>query len=104
MGWDKRGYYYRVHKVAGQVIREYCGAGKLAELTAQLDALERERRQQQRVALCLERDTLNALDETANLLARAALLAAGFQQHKRGEWRKKRERNQSASDCPNDMA
>jgi hypothetical protein len=33
---------------------------------------------------------MKALGETTDLLARAALLAAGFHQHKRGEWRKRR--------------
>ena len=33
---------------------------------------------------------LNDLNDLAELLAHAALLAAGFHQHKRGEWRKRR--------------
>src|SRR5262249_43487032 len=73
------------------------GAGDLAELAAQLDALEREKR----LADALDRrdfkadlaaldGDLTALSEQTDLVARAALLAAGFHQHKRGEWRKKR--------------
>ena len=33
---------------------------------------------------------LDDLDELADLLARAALVAAGYRQHHRGEWRKRR--------------
>jgi hypothetical protein len=33
---------------------------------------------------------VSRLDELADLLARAALVAAGFHQHKRGEWRARR--------------
>src|SRR4051794_22799549 len=91
MAWE-RGYYYRVRKVNGRVVREYVGAGRVAELAAQLDTLERERRQFDALALRQEKAKLDALDadlealsEWADLLARAALLAAGLHQHKRGE-------------------
>jgi hypothetical protein len=96
MGWE-RGYYYRARKVNGRVVREYVGAGRAAELAAQLDDWERQKRQAERAAFAAERTRLDALDvplnelnELAELLARAALLAAGFHQHKRGEWRKRR--------------
>jgi hypothetical protein len=36
------------------------------------------------------------LDELADLLAHAALLAAGFRRHNRGEWRKGREQPDQA--------
>jgi hypothetical protein len=97
MGWE-RGYYYRVRKVGGRVVREYVGTGRVAEVAAQLDALERARRErealatrQQKAELTALDAELNALTERADLLARAALLAAGFHRHKRGEWRKRRE-------------
>src|SRR5262245_28031256 len=35
-------------------------------------------------------ETLDELNELADLLVRAALLAAGYHQHKRGIWRKRR--------------
>ena len=98
MAWE-RGYYYRVRKVNGRVVREYVGTGAVAELIAQMDALERERRQLEALEQRQENDELKALDaelkivnERANLAARAALLAAGFHQHKRGEWRRRRGR------------
>jgi hypothetical protein len=103
VGWDKRGYYYRVRKVAGRVTRQYCGTGEAAALIAQQDAQERERRRQERLSLRREKARLEALDaelkdldDTTDLVARAALLAAGYRQHKRGEWRKRREPSSAA--------
>jgi hypothetical protein len=97
MAWE-RGYYYRARKVNGRVVREYIGRGEVAELIARLDALERERRHLDALALrheqaelaALEAD-LGALAETTDLVARAALLAAGYHRHHRGDWRKRRE-------------
>jgi hypothetical protein len=103
MGWE-RGYYYRVRKVNGRVVREYFGAGEAAELVAEMDALERERRQLEALERRQEKDDLKALDadlkalnERIDLAARAALVAAGFHQHKRSEWRKRRERSDDTS-------
>jgi hypothetical protein len=93
MGWDKGRYYTRSKKVNGHVVREYIGIGRAAELIAQIDAAMRERRRVERE----EKADLAALDakmksmaSAADLVARAALLAAGFRQHKRGPWRKHR--------------
>jgi hypothetical protein len=103
MGWDRGRYYTRSRKVNGRVVREYVGTGRAAELAAQLDALERERRQGEAEALRRQKAELAALDadikalaETADLLASAALLAAGYHLHKRGEWRKRREQTRPA--------
>ncbi len=97
MGWDKARYYTRSKKVNGRVVREYVGTGRVAALAARMDTLEREKREADRAALKAERARLDALDaplndlnDLAELLAHAALLAAGFHQHKRGEWRKRR--------------
>ena len=96
MGWD-RGFYYRVRKVNCRVVREYVGRGPIAELVAQMDALERQQREAERAAWLAKRAELDALDapldelnDLAELLTRVALVAAGFHQHKRGEWRKQR--------------
>jgi hypothetical protein len=103
MGWE-RGYYYRVRKVNGRVVREYVGTGRVAELAAQIDASERAERDRQRAAIRAERAALDALaapfnefDALAEVLARAALLAAGYHQHKRGEWRKRREQSEKGA-------
>lgn len=97
MGWDKGRYYTRSRKVNGRVVREYIGRGEVAELAAQSDAInhaDREARREARRAEKAKLDALDAsvqeLDELANLLARAALLAAGYRQHNRGEWRRRR--------------
>src|SRR5262249_30304246 len=84
-GWEKGRYYTRSRKVNGRVVREYCGVGEAAELAAQMDALERERRETERAVQRAKRAELEALDaplnelnDLADLLAHAALLAAGF--------------------------
>jgi hypothetical protein len=97
MAWDRRGYYRRNRKVNGNVVTEYVGGGVLGQLAAQIDADERARRDARREADREARSHLQALDkqvndldEVADLLARAALLAAGFHQHHRGPWRRQR--------------
>jgi hypothetical protein len=98
MGWDKGGRYYtRSRREGGRVVREYVGRGPGAELVARLDELERDERETGRQVRRIERERIDALDEPLNeladaaeLLVRAVLLAAGFRQHNRGEWRKKR--------------
>jgi hypothetical protein len=103
MGWDRRGYYYRVKRVNGRVVREYVGGGRVAELVAQTDELEREKKLVERAGEKAARDEdaardrpLEELIELTELLARAALRAAGYHRHKRGEWRKKRARTEDA--------
>jgi hypothetical protein len=103
MAWE-RGYYYRVRRENGRVVREYVGRGRIAEMLAELDVAEREKAQGKARLdaenLRTEKAKLDALDagiealiETTDVLAHAALVAAGYHQHKRGEWRKRRGRN-----------
>ena len=102
MGWEKRDrgglYYTRSKKVDGRVIREYVGGGTLGHLTALQDAQERLRREEEAASWKQERERLEALVapvedlcEATEILYRAALLAAGFRRHQRGEWRRQRE-------------
>ncbi len=99
--WERRErgglYYTRSRKVDGRVVREYVGVGVLGELAARTDAEERRRREEAAAAWREERDRLEGLAglldgfcEDVEIVTRAALIAAGFRRHKRGEWRKKR--------------
>lgn len=98
MGWTHGGRYYtRSRRVNGHTEREYVGGGLLGELAALADAFEGEGRRQARLAregeiakLGQLADEVKAVAEQGALLARAALLAAGCHQHKRGEWRRRR--------------
>jgi hypothetical protein len=106
MGWEQRGnreYYYQAERVGGRVVKRYVGGGRVGELAAQLDQIERSERDTDREMGKLDRDEIDArdapldvLNELADLLAHAALLAAGFRQHNRGEWRRPRARADQA--------
>lgn len=100
--WERRErgglYYTRSRKEGGRVVREYVGGDVLGELAAQLDAEDRQRREEQAARWRDEQADLDALDapvvelsEASDLLVRAALLASGYHQHNRGEWRLRRE-------------
>ena len=98
MAWDRGRYYTRSRKVNGRVVREYVGAGLVAELAAETDAIMRHMREAERAAERAKRAERDALDgafdrlnDLADLVACAALMAAGFRRHNRGEWRKQRE-------------
>ena len=97
MGWEKGRYYTRSTKVNGRVEREYFGCGEVADMIATMDQLKREERKAKVQAVRQEFADAKALDETvsqvchvADLFARAAMVAAGFHQHHRGEWRRRR--------------
>jgi hypothetical protein len=101
MGWEtRRGqgrYYTRSRKVNGRIIREYVGTGLVAELAAQQDAearaqrlAERERLQHESVRWAAIAAALTELSRLLDGLTAAALMAAGYHQHHRGAWRKRR--------------
>jgi hypothetical protein len=96
MGWEKGRYYTRSRKVNGRVVREYIGGGELGSLVAQMDEIERERRNLERERWRLEKEEMEAFDDSvakvcqmADVIAKAAMAAAGFHCH-RGEWRRRR--------------
>ncbi len=106
MGWESRErgglYYTRSRKENGRVVREYIGGGMLGELAAQMDAIERERREERATRWKEGQEDLDALEapvdeltEASDILVRAALLACGYRQHNRGEWRLRREPKES---------
>jgi hypothetical protein len=103
MAWEAvngRRYYYRTLRVGGRPRRVYVGAAgsPAAELAAAADDLRRLGREvatrERRAERERLRDTeapLLALCELTDVLTRAALLAAGYHRHDRGEWRRCRE-------------
>jgi len=106
MAWESRQrgglYYTRSRKENGRVIREYVGGGPLGQLAALEDEHERRQREEQAAYWKEEQEDLDALEapveeltEASDLLIRAALLASGYRQHNRGEWRLRRESKES---------
>jgi hypothetical protein len=101
MAWERRRnrtYYYRARKIDGRVVKEYVGAGPLAEVAAARDALAREGRRDAREQRDRERRTLLAVDApaetysmTLETLIRAGLLLAGYHRLHGGEWRQRRD-------------
>jgi hypothetical protein len=100
MSWEARNgrgaYYTRSRRVGGRIVRQYVGRGAVADLLADLDRRERERKQAEaarraaRTALDASLDTqVDEVCRLADLLARGVLLAAGFHHH-HGQWRKRR--------------
>ncbi len=97
MGWNLGRYYTRSKKVNGHIYREYIGGGETGRLAAQQDQERRERIRLRRETARRVMADLGAVDETvamlcqrAELTVRAAMCAAGYYQHHRGEWRKRR--------------
>jgi hypothetical protein len=100
MGPGRR-YYYQRKRVNGRIEYTYYGSGPATPLMAELDQLDRERRQKERLEAQMARnefaelaatpEDLTLLLEQAQREAAAALVAAGYHQHKR-QWRKKRDR------------
>jgi hypothetical protein len=106
MGWESRAgtgrYYTRSMRVNGRIVREYIGTGPVAELAYQMDVDQRLERELERKAFEAVQNRDNALDakldefsELAETLSRGLLIAAGYHQHKRGQWRKRREQERS---------
>jgi hypothetical protein len=92
-----RPYYYRSERRGGRVVSRYITSGENALLFAEIDRYDRQveaenaeiDRQEKREADDLER-ALDELAERARTLAGEALVSAGYHQHHRGEWRKRR--------------
>jgi hypothetical protein len=103
VAWERRGskeYYYRSERRGGRPVRRYVGAAAspAATLAAADDdqrRLEREVAARERLAEQARQREVEAplvrLCALSDVLTRAALLAAGFHRHHRGEWRRRRE-------------
>ncbi len=101
MAWETRQrggrYYTRSKKIAGRVIREYVGTGLVGELAAAADARARAERQAEKAAWRAEQERMEAalapfkdFYDGVETLVRGSLILAGYHQHHRGEWRRKR--------------
>lgn len=101
MGWERRGnrsYYYRATKANGRVVKQYVGAGPLAGLVAAQDDEARAERATAAESQRVERNrfagidrTVTGIDETIEALLRTCLVVSGYHQHRRGEWRRRRD-------------
>lgn len=99
MGWENRNgkaYYYRKEWENGRCVSTYLGAGDLARFADWMEESRREERACYAEAWRLERGQMEREDKqveeafaAVEELMEAALLAAGFHQHKR-TWRRKR--------------
>jgi hypothetical protein len=99
-------YAYQCTWSHGKPINVYIGSGAAALAAVALDAEAREERARERQAeaereraererfAAVERE-LDVLTAEARALAHAALEAAGYYQHRRGEWRKRGRRTQA---------
>ncbi len=100
MAWETRGngrYYYQKRRMEQQVISQYVGRGEFAQIVAQLDELEREKRdferwerEQMQKELEEDRELDQLLDEVVDMvrgMKTAVLLVHGFHTHKR-QWRR----------------
>ena len=109
MAWErrKRGgrYYTRSYRAHGRVQREYVGTGEVALICSELDARISEERQLERAcaaeaqqeALAVYQARFAPLLEQierrhtlTHAVVQITLETAGFHQHARGEWRRKR--------------
>ncbi len=105
MALDRYGNYSRSVRVGNRVMRAYLGKGPAGQLAALLAeerrsglrarALEWRAEEARREAAAAGQ---RALDELGELLARAALMAAGYHQHDRGAWRRRRMNGSGARD------
>ena len=94
---DGRPRLQRSVRRGGRVRTEYVGSGETALLINAMETIERDERDYERYLDRAEREAaeelergLDELVEVARSLAREALVATGFHQHKRGEWRRRR--------------
>ena len=99
MAWETRkngsSYYTRSRRVNGRVVREYYGNGLIGESAARLDEIRRIEKAQEQAAWEAQKGAIEALDGDLRTLDMAcrqiihnALVAAGYHQHHRGDWRR----------------
>ena len=66
MSWETRNgkgsYYTRSRRIYGKVVREYIGTGLVAQEIAEIDALDREQRYQDRAKFKAEKEAQHRID------------------------------------------
>ena len=109
MAWETRKgssgrYYTRSHTVGGRTVREYVGTGEKARQIADGDAARRTAEREYRERIMAEQARYREADDALKIYClavdatlRSALEVAGYHQHDRGEWRKRRRRRGSTS-------
>lgn len=101
MPWANRNgkrVFYESRRADGQPVKVYRGSGPAAEEAAAAVAGRRSDRVEQAERLAADvaahaaaSAPLAQLDELLDLVAKAALVMAGFRQHDRGAWRRTRD-------------
>jgi hypothetical protein len=83
--------------VGNRVVKTYYGRGPAGRAAAQEDEAKQARRLEQQLAAEIEkamekptRALMAELDQGVKVAIHTALIAAGFRQHCRGSWRRKR--------------
>ena len=100
MAWQKwngiKRYYTRKRTVEGKVVVEYVGCGPKGQQAAAEDAQRRLEEKARSRAVHDEKARLKALEAPllelspmVDLMTHATLVAAGYYQHDRGEWRRR---------------
>ena len=100
MGFERRRngeYLYTKERIGDRVISRYMGSGDLALMFALLDDERKEERREKAAVEQRSIDELRAMNDEVSKFCRevdqvlaAVLEAAGYHNHKRGEWRKRR--------------
>jgi hypothetical protein len=100
LAWETRfgrRYYYRGRRVNGRVHKQYLGRGPEAEAAAKEDAERHTRIRAERDAHRAEQqackdvlENVEAFDRQVRGVVKATLVAMGFHQHARGQWRRRR--------------
>jgi hypothetical protein len=99
MGWktiNGRRYYYKSRRVGDRVVTDYYGGGETAALIAEMERIDRERRDDARLTRRVRQQRARDLDAALDALvaearseADALIEAAGFYLHRR-QWRRRR--------------
>jgi hypothetical protein len=103
MSWDKkpsgstpRFYYYRSRREGLRAVKTYVGPGVVGEEAAKRDAEARRRREQRKrewsatwATIEQSRQPLNDFCRSMALIVKAVLIASGYYQHARSQWRRR---------------